>query len=243
MSRQPSTAAGAPARHPKGAPSSVGGRFAPSPHDENATALSPPAPAKVRPPKQATEFVDRMIQAGYLSPGARGMDPREVIEQHAEASVMLFVQKVSWYEQAGLYMRAGAEDIREGDRIDLEPLLREYSKDALEGDAEPSMPELATVVQHDGIMVDGRRVTSIHTDQAHIQVPLGTQVEFMPAPDNANRCDDCGDEMDDAEEDYLCSSCAAEQRAEKAAILAEASDDGDHGWNRSHHPSDRQAES
>ncbi|NNH54590.1 hypothetical protein HLB15_20390 [Promicromonospora citrea] len=53
-----------------------------------------------------------------------------MIEQHAEASAMPFVQKASWYEQAGMYMRAGAEDIREGDRIDLEPLMREYSKDA-----------------------------------------------------------------------------------------------------------------
>ncbi|MFC8798563.1 hypothetical protein ACFT2C_12590 [Promicromonospora sp. NPDC057138] len=223
-------AARAAARHPKGAPNSSGGRFAPSPHDENATALSPIAPPKVRPSRQTTEFIERMVQTGYLSPGARAMDPREAIEQHAEASVMLFVQKVSWYEQAGLYMRADAEDIREGDRIDVEPLMREYSKDALEGDAKPSISELATVIQHDDIMVDGRRVTSIHTDQAHIQVPLGTQVEFMPAPDNANRCDDCGDEMDDAEEDYLCSFCAADQRAEEAAILAEASDDGDGAW-------------
>jgi hypothetical protein len=230
-------AAGAAARHPKGAPNSSGGRFAPSPHDENATALSPIAPTKVRPPRQATEFIERMIQSGYLSPGARGMDPREAIEQHAEASVMHFVQKVSWYEQAGLYMRADAEDLREGDRIDLEPLLREYSKEAPEGDAEPSISELATVIQHDDIMADGRRVTSIHTDQVHIRLPLGTQVEFMPAPDNANRCDDCGDEMDDAEEDYLCSYCAAEQRAEEAAILAEVSDDGDSASYRPSYPS------
>lgn len=223
--RQPSAAAGASARHPKGAPNSSGGRFAPSPHGESATALPPNAPTKVRSPRQATEFIERMIQAGFFAPGARGMDPREVIEQNADANGMPFVQKVSWYEQAGLYMQADAEDIREGDRIDLEPLLREYSKEDLDGDAEPSMSELATVIQHDDIMVDGRRMTSIYTDQVHIQVPLGTRVEFTPAPDNANRCDDCGDEMDDAEEDYQCSSCAAEQRAEEAAILTEVSDD------------------
>ncbi|MFC6511107.1 hypothetical protein ACFQBY_21880 [Promicromonospora citrea] len=100
------------------------------------------------------------------------------------------------------------------------------------------MSELATVIQHDDIVVDGRRVTSIHTEQMHIEVPLGTQVEFMPAPDNANRCDECGDEMDDAEEDYLCSSCAAEQRAEEAVIPAEVSDDDD--WSdETRYPGDR----
>lgn len=225
-SEHPSAAAGSAARRPKGAPNSSGGQFSPSRHDESATTLPVATPAAVRSPRQATEFIERKIQAGHLSPSARGMDPREVIEQNAEANGMPFAWKLSWYEQAGLYMQADAEDIREGDRIDLEPLLREYSKDALEGDAEPAMSELETVLQHDDIMVDGRRVTSIHTAQVHIEVPLGTQVEFMPAPDNANRCDSCGDEMDDAEEDYLCSYCAAEERLEEAAILAEVYDDG-----------------
>lgn len=65
----------------------------------------------------ASPGVERLIARGVLSPGARGMDPREAIDQHAEATGAPFAERVELLREVGLRPRFDVGDLLDGEKL------------------------------------------------------------------------------------------------------------------------------
>jgi len=151
-------------------------------------------------------FINSLVVSGVLSPAARDMDPREAVEQHAEANAMTFAEKASLFDQANVMFLGPVEGLVDGDMVDLKPLLiahgtRDESYDA---DLMIATCDLAVVEDlhptNDGLVM-------ICTDQMNLAVPAGTQVEYRPT--QANRCAQCGADSTNGEGfDGMCGNCA-----------------------------------
>ncbi|GAB3161691.1 hypothetical protein GCM10027059_12510 [Myceligenerans halotolerans] len=137
------------------------------------------------------------------------MNPRDVIEQHADATAAPYAEKVGWYQSAGLYLRGTVGDLVVEDRVDFEPLWREYSDVADDAHSlEPAESELATVLSVTGDDDSAGHRLRVRTDQGEVRVRPNDSVEYLPAEDCANRCDECGDELDHADDLPTCTGCA-----------------------------------
>lgn len=132
----------------------------------------------------AQRHIELLIAAGRLSPAARGMDPREALEQMTEAEALTFSDSAAEFALAGLAMRAPAASLAVGD----------------------------TLVEADGTHceIEHVKVTSLDVeleldDGRSLVLGTNEQVDFTPGP---GRCAGCGSELDGAGWDGYCGECA-----------------------------------
>jgi len=138
-----------------------------------------------KPASTARRLVDSLVDRGVLSPAARDMDPRVVLDQHSEATAMSFSERKDLYAAADLPMRAAARELAVGDTL------------VLPGDGREVLIEDLSLVG-DSLLVgdeDGKQ----HT------FDLGDDVGFRPGD---GRCDRCGDAVGVEGWNGLCGSCA-----------------------------------
>lgn len=149
------------------------------------------------PAMRAVGHIETMIARGQLSPAARGMEPREAIEQWAEANVASLREQQAEYEQAGMYLRLTPDALVAGDAVDLEPIIREFGDSEVdEADLMAAECELAEVleIEDDGALV-------IHTTQGTWGVPRDFRVDMQLG---SGRCAKCGEPKP---EPGLCQEC------------------------------------
>ncbi len=182
------------ARVPAGV--TTGGQFAVSARSESAVDLAGPG-------------IESLICRGVLSPGARGMNPREAIDQYAEATGAPFAERVDLLREVGLRPRFDV-----GDLLDGEKLTR--------ADLEAVDPFRAEVDLVDGVdefrvwrrpqKIRGRwRVDlgdQFGTAAGVIYADDGVQVD-VAEHDEEERCSQCGADLGNGEGyDGRCGDCA-----------------------------------
>ncbi|WP_156251017.1 hypothetical protein [Pseudactinotalea terrae] len=153
---------------------SVGGQFAPTSRTE----------ASVRLPAAAAQHVSALITAGRLSPAGRGMDPREAIEQMAEAEALNISEKAHQLARAGLSVRDRADTLVVGDVL--------IGRDGTRREVEHT--------------VLTERTVELETDEGvTLTLDRDERVDFELGH---GRCSTCGEELDLGGWDGLCGSCA-----------------------------------
>ena len=151
-------------------------------------------------------FINSLVAAGVLSPGARDMDPRAAVEQHAEANVMTYAEKADLFDRANVMFVGTVEALVEADLVDLEPLLLAYGArdESFDADLITTLDELATV---EAVATNPDGSMTIYTDQMNLAVPAGAEVEYRPSM--ASRCCECGESSTGGDgSDGLCGNCA-----------------------------------
>lgn len=175
---------------------SAGGQFAASARSESAVELG-------------GSGIETLVRRGVLSPGARGMDPREAIDQYVESTGAPFVERVALLREVGLSPRFAI-----GDLLPREKLTR--------ADLEAVDPFRAEVDLVDGVdefrvwrrpqQVRGRwRVDlgdTFGTAAGVVYADDGVEVD-VAAHDEDERCSRCGGDLGDgAGYDGHCGDCA-----------------------------------
>lgn len=141
----------------------------------------------------AREHIELLIAAGRLAPGARGMDPREAIEQMAEVEGADYTDTTAELALAGLQRRGRAEHLVPGDRVLLEGRL--------------------VGVEH--VERSSFAVALLLDDGATLSLSYVDDVDFEPG---AGRCSACGNELEVAGRHgrWLCGPCADDAAADDA---------------------------
>lgn len=154
------------------------GKFSHKPHLETSVTLNVDQEAA------AMIHVERLIAAGRLSPAARGMDPREAIDQMAAAEALDYSEHSAELAAAGLHRRGRPADLLPGDEVIL-----------------AHGPVEVTAVHDAG----QGRVTLELDNGSSWTLPGDDDVEFDTGP---NRCLGCGQEADYDGWDGHCGECA-----------------------------------
>lgn len=185
----------------------AGGQFSTKPREEAGVKLVVPLPSKIKEyfarPKPRTNpkdaplapaptaderrgaYIEQMIGAGELAPAARDMEPREAIEQWAQANAVSYSERVDKLAGAGLLPVTRADDIGPGEAIDLEPILT-ARPDVTAGELEAARRDFAEV----SAVTDNRdgTVTITHS-QGATTVDSDLAVAYEA---DESRCADCG---------------------------------------------------
>ena len=187
-----------PARQPAGTP--AGGEFTTSAHAESPTVLTSPAAATI----------ERMIARGDLSPAARGMDPRDAIEQWAEANGAPWEDRVIALRAAGLNPVVRGDELQPGDLLQVGELTgRDDVTLTLDENAGAGVTAVAIAETKDRTSTT---VTHYVRDENYwrnvgtLTVETNAELEIDPSPD---RCSSCGRDAGGGDgSDGRCGNCA-----------------------------------
>lgn len=189
-----------PVRVPAGV--STGGQFTAAARAESSVDLS-------------ASGMESLIRRGVLSPGARGMDPREAIDQHAEATGATFAERVDMLGEVGLRPRLRVDDLLDGEKLaraDLEAVdLAEVEVDLVDGVDEFTVWRRPQKVR-------GRWRVDLGDEFGTAAGVIYANDEALVAVaeyDEEERCSQCGANLADGEGfDGRCGNCADRAEAD-----------------------------
>ena len=151
---------------------------------------------QVLPGSQTHPGIDRLVELGYLSPAARDMPPREVIDQWCEANVATLRERADMLGAVGLLPIMRADELVVGDQIELLPVVNAYSDEDDEiavfaAEAEYALVQEPTDIEWSAASGYDGRIAVLHTDQGDWGVEDNEPVEVRPDFGGA-RCGNCG---------------------------------------------------
>lgn len=190
-------------RQPAGTP--TGGQFAVTARPENVTVL----------PDRAQTAIETMISLGALSPAARGMDPREAIDQWAEANGAPWEDRMLALRAAGMFPVLRADELQPGDLAQVDDLTgRDDVTLTLDVDDVTEVVIAETTATTGTTITFRLRDTDYSAQLGTLTIARHATLEVDPSPD---RCTSCG--LDAADADGLggrCWECAASLDTEAA---------------------------